>query len=183
MLRLLVVVEVLRGLWRKTLGLLLLMLLLLNLVLQMRRQEAHLRWWGRRRVEGRGSAHERMVGAVVLQEKEDQTISVWQLIGRLAHFILQSNMQRGEARQTRSMPQCSSGTWRPYYSYFILLHCRTKWLISHHLSTFKPLNLHLMSTIQHSFTLFLGSTCYQTKCIGARAHSLPDRQTTASSAA
>ena len=75
-------------------GLLMLLLLLLNLVLQMRRQEAYLRRWRRRRVEGRGGAHERMVGAVVLKERrEDQTISVmavdWHWQASSSHFIPQ----------------------------------------------------------------------------------------------
>ena len=56
--------DVLRGLRWKTL---LLALLLLNLVLQMRRQEADLLRRRRRRVEGRGGPHQGMVGAVVLK--------------------------------------------------------------------------------------------------------------------
>ena len=59
--------NVLRGLRWKTL----LLALLLNLVLQMRRQEADLLRRRRRRVEGGGSPHQRMVGAVVLKGRKE----------------------------------------------------------------------------------------------------------------
>ena len=51
-------------------------------------------------MEGRGSAHERMVGAVVLKGREDPTISVmavdWQASKRTSSFIQSTNMQRGK---------------------------------------------------------------------------------------